>query len=60
MMGGAWAGSQEPWVLFFWLRHVACEILVPRPGIKPGRLAVEAQSPNHWSALEFPGALPGF
>ena len=39
---------------FFWPRCTACEILVPQPGIKPGPPAVEAQSPNHWIAREFP------
>ena len=33
---------------------VARGILVPRPGIEPGHLAVKAQSPNHWTAREFP------
>ena len=28
-------------------------ILVPQPGIEPGPPAVEAQSPNHWTAREF-------
>ena len=37
---------------FFWPRHVACGILVPRPGIKPAPPAVEARSPNHWTARE--------
>ena len=39
---------------FFWPHHTACGILVPRPGIEPVPLAVEAQSPNHWTAREFP------
>ena len=33
---------------------MACGILVPQAGIEPGPLAVEAQSPNHWTAGEFP------
>ena len=33
---------------------VACEILVPQPGIEPLPPAVEAQSPNHWTARELP------
>ena len=33
---------------------MACGISVPRPGIEPGPPAVEAQSPNHWTAREFP------
>ena len=32
----------------------ACGILVPRPGVEPVPPAVEAQSPNHWTAREFP------
>ena len=32
---------------------MACEILVPQPGIEPGPSAVEAQSSNHWTAREF-------
>ena len=39
---------------FLWPRCVACEILVPRPGIKPLSPAVEAWSPNHWTTTEFP------
>ena len=34
--------------LFFRLCHVACGILVSRPGIKPVPPALEVQSPNHW------------
>ena len=43
-------------LLFFSLRPhcMACRILVPLPGIKPGPPAVEAQSPNHWTTREFP------
>ena len=36
--------------LFIWSCHVACRTLVPQPGIKPKPPAVEAQSPNHWTA----------
>ena len=39
---------------FFWLRHAACEILVPRPGIKPVPPALGARSVNHWAAREVP------
>lgn len=35
---------------FFWLYHWACRILVPRPGINPRPLAVDAQSSNCWTA----------
>ena len=51
-------GSQEPtmhvsfFFFFFWPRG----ILVPWPGIEPVPPAVEAQSPNHWTAREFPHA----
>ena len=38
----------------FWLYHVACGILVPRPGIKPTPPTVEAWSLNHWTAREVP------
>ena len=34
--------------------HVACGILVPRPGIEPRPPAVEAWSLNHWTAREVP------
>ena len=36
------------------LHGLACRILVPQPGIEPGPSAVEAWSPTHWSAREFP------
>ena len=29
-------------------------MLAPRPGINPGPPAVEARSPNHWTAREIP------
>ena len=35
--------------VFYGLYHMACGILVPQPGIKPGPLAVKVQSPNHWT-----------
>ena len=41
-------------LIYFWLRHTACRILVPRPGIEPVPSAVKALSPNHWTAREFP------
>ena len=44
------------WILIFlrfsWLRCAACGISVPRPGTEPMSLAVEAQSPNHWTTRE--------
>ena len=41
---------------FFWLHHMpwACGILIPQPGIKPRPAAMEAESPNHWTARESP------
>ena len=33
---------------------MACRILAPQPGIKPGPPAIAAQSPNHWTTREFP------
>ena len=33
---------------------VACGISVPGPGIEPWPLAVKVQSPNPWTAKEFP------
>ena len=36
---------------------MACGILVPRLGIEPVPPAVEARSPNHWTAREFPPFL---
>ena len=47
-------------ILFYfliWLHHAACGILVPQPGIEPMPSAVKAQSPNHWTAREFPVSL---
>ena len=38
----------------FWPQQEACRILAPQPGIKPVPPAVEAQSPNHWTAREVP------
>ena len=38
----------------FWPCLKACGILVPQPGIEPGPLAMKEQSPNHWTAWEFP------
>ena len=34
--------------------HAGCRILVPWPEIEPVPPAVEAWSPNHWTAREFP------
>ena len=40
--------------LFIWSHFTARGILVPRPGIELTPLALEVQSPNHWSAREVP------
>ena len=40
--------------LFFLGGQKACGILVPRPGIEPSPLAVEAHILNHWTAREIP------
>ena len=43
------------WFFFFFPSHtLAYRILVPQPGIKPMTHTVEARSPNHWTAGEFP------
>ena len=34
---------------FFFPKAVACEILVPRPGIEPTPLTLEVQSLNPWT-----------
>ena len=39
---------------FFWLPHVACGILVSRPGIEPGPPVVEVWGLNHWTTREVP------
>lgn len=39
---------------FFWLHHLACNILAPQPEIKLVSPSVEAQSPNHWTAIKVP------
>ena len=48
---------EEEWIWFvFWFfwSHVACRILVPRPGIEPRPLVLETWSPNHWTTREVP------
>ena len=42
---------------FFWPRCVSCGILVPRPGIEPLPLALEAWSLNRWTTREVPGGF---
>ena len=39
-------------VSWFWPCHLACEILVPQPGIEPMPSVVKGQSPNHWTTRE--------
>ena len=41
-----------PFFFFFLLQRRACGILVPRPGIEPMPLALEAQSLNHEATRE--------
>ena len=41
-------------IYLFWPHHSACGILVPWPGIKRISLAVEVQTPIHWTTREFP------
>ena len=45
------------WFVFFLLHRVACEILVPWPGIKPAPPALEAWGLCHWMAREVQGFL---
>ena len=40
--------------ILFLPHHSACGILVHWPGIKHVSLAVEVQTPNHWTTREFP------
>ena len=39
------------------LLRMGCGIFVSQPGIKLEPSAVKAQSPNHWTAREFPGVI---
>ena len=39
---------------------MACGILVPRPGIEPATPALEARSPNLWTAREVPPLVLSF
>ena len=41
-------------ILCFRPRHMACGILVPRPGIKPVPPALGAWSHNHWTTRDVP------
>ena len=40
--------------IFFWRCQGTCRILLPRPGIEPVPLVLEAQSLNHWTTREVP------
>lgn len=42
--------------LFLFL-FVVCGILISKPVIEPGPLAVKAQIPNYWTTREFPGTV---
>ena len=42
------------YLFIYRLHHVACRILVPRPGIEPQLPIVEVWSLNHWTAREVP------
>ena len=52
-------GIQGAFFFFFlfWPCSVACGLLVPKPGIKPRPLAVNAWSPNHWTTRKFQQAF---
>ena len=39
---------------YFWPGCMVCRIIVPKPGIEPMSLALEAWSLNHWTAREVP------
>ena len=43
-------------LFFLWQSEDAHGVLVPPPVMEPVPLAVEAQSPKHWTAREFPGS----
>ena len=48
--------------LFFFPEHIsvgakACGILILQPGIKPAPTALQAQSLNHWIAMEVPSYI---
>ena len=45
------------WFFVVVFGRVAGEIFVPQSGITAEPHAVEARSPNHWTAREVPGAV---
>ena len=44
--------------LYFQPHFTACRLLVPRPGIKPMLLALEAQCLKHWTSRKVPVLYP--
>ena len=44
-------------LFIFCLHHAACGILILQPGIKPAPTALQAQSLNHWIAMEVPSYI---
>ena len=50
----AFLPHSESFSFFFSLHRAACRILVPWPGMEPTPPAVEAQSPNYWTARQVP------
>ena len=40
-------------IIYFWLPHPACGLLVPRPGVEPIPSAVKVQGPNPWTTSDF-------
>ena len=47
-------GLIYPFLFPFQPHPVACQILVPQPGIEPRPLTLEAPSPHCWTAREVP------
>ena len=45
---------------FFFACHMACRTLIPQPETEPVFPAVEAWSPHHWTAKEFPQRICRF
>ena len=41
-------------MFIFWLKQMACEILVPQPGFKPMPPELEVWSLTHWTIREVP------
>ena len=44
-------------IYFFWPHHMVFKILVNGPGMEPVLPILEALSPNHWTAREFPSEI---